>query len=861
MKNVMVVIDGNSLLFRAFYAVPPTLKAPDGTPTNAVYGFLNTYLRILKEFDPTYVVVAMDEHAPTFRHEFFSGYKATRRPTPPEFIEQGKYFLPLLAQMNVAVSSCRGYEADDVLGRWSAACDEKGIECLLVTGDRDSLQLITDNTNVILAKNLPGGGTDLVRYDKAAMAEKYGMTPEQFIDLKALMGDASDNIPGVKGIGETTGVKLIGTYASLDGVYAHLDEIKGKLGEKLAAGRQDAYDSRYLATIVRDVPIEPDWEAARRRPASAEARHSFVRFGFASLIGKFEFENGSSAAAPQADGETPAHTETVLSGEDLRAAIGRIRDRAAVLIAEEITLYDGKTLIRVPVKTDLLGDGLTADEALDGLAPLLADTSVGKITAETKKMRYLLDGRELADVVDDVCLAEYLIDSVTQDYSLKRLAGKYLGKFEGAPDAFDLWRIAERENRQLDAAGMGKLYRELELPLERVLYEMEKAGFAVDREELIAAGREMDGQIAALNEEILALAGETFDINSPKQLGVILFEKLGLTGVKKNKNGSYPTDAETLEKAADQHEIVDKILDYRKLTKLRNTYVEGLLTALERSGDGRIHTHFMTTATATGRLSSAEPNLQNIPVRTARGKELRRAFSASPGCVLVDADYSQIELRVMAHMAHDENMLKAFADGKDIHASTAARVMGVPLSAVTPQMRADAKAVNFGIIYGISEFGLAKNIGVARWKAGEFISRYFAEYPGIRRFTEEAPEAGERDGYVSTLFGRRREMRELTSSNYNERQFGKRVAVNMPVQGTAADIIKVAMLRIDRRLRDENLRARMIMQIHDEIILDTPRDEADRVAALVKECMENAVKLDVALKVDVSVAENWYDCK
>lgn len=860
MKERLLIIDGNSLLYRAYYAMP-ALTAPDGTPTNAVYGFLNMYFKLLSEYRPDYTVIALDVNAPTFRHDFYSDYKGTRQPAPDDLITQMGLFRTLISEMGICLLEKAGYEADDILGTVAGICDEKGIECFIITADRDSLQLITENTNVILTKT-SGAETKLVRMNLEEMEKQYGMTPLQFVDLKALTGDTSDNIPGVKGIGEVTAKKLISDYGSLEGIYEHIEEIKGKQKEKLLDGRNSAFDSRFLAAITREVPIEFDIEKAKCVPFKAESKETFRRLGFKSIIETkaeyFEEERNASAS----DGN--AHKSVIVDNEEnMKNCIADLvcADKISLLLDKDIKLCNGTDEYVISIKENFLSDGFELDTAVNALKPLFEAEKPRKIVHGQKNLLYALDsmGSELNGIETDTELAEYLIDAVTNEYSLKRLAAKYLNKYDGQPDAYDLYRIAGVVEEELKNQELDKLFYEVELPLTRVLYKMEKQGFAVDKQVLSEAGYELDKKIMALANEIYEYAGEQFNINSPKQLGHILFERLGLPYGKKTKSG-YSTDVETLARLSGKHPIIEKIIEYRQAAKLKSTYVDGLMSSVGK--DGKIHTKFMQTITSTGRLSSIEPNLQNIPVRTEEGKQLRKAFIPSgEKRILIDADYSQIELRVMAHVSMDPSMIEAFRNREDIHASTAAKVFGVPKELVSNQMRSDAKAVNFGIIYGISDFGLSKNIDIGIKEANEFIELYFKNYPSVKEYMNTSITDAKANGYVKTMFGRKRMMKELSSRNYNERSFGERVAINMPIQGSAADIIKIAMLRIDRELEQRGLDAKMILQVHDEIIIDAPLNEKETVEQLLKECMENVITLKVPLEVDISSGTNWYNCK
>ena len=845
----LMILDGNSIVNRAFYGVR-MLNAPDGTPTNGVYGFLTILQRMLELETPEALCVAFDLSAPTFRHKQYDGYKAQRKPMPEELAMQMPLLKQTLDAMGVRRLELEGYEADDLLGTVGKRCESAGWECVIVTGDKDSFQLITDTTHVCHVKTRMRQ-TETVEYTPEVFRAEYGFDPIRMVDLKALMGDSSDNIPGVPGIGEKTAKDLIARFGTIEAIYRELDTLDLKEGvrKKLREGRESAELSFELATICTDAPIpfSPE-EAVWNHDYQPELYGLFRRLGFSKFIEKWGLQ-------PETNAEV--QTGSVLPQRDVTdsAALQMLTERvtAAPYVAvlpvdglDSLALCDGETCYMLSWAQ--LGDGYNAF-----LRTLFSDR-VRKVSHNVKDlMRLLLDeGLPTDGFAFDTALAGYLLNATAANYDLAGLAAGYLGY--GCPDAqaaFALYPVLEQK---LQALGMTQLYDEIELPLCAVLAEMEQTGFLVDRQALYDFGQSLTSGIAQLQQSIWELAGETFNINSPKQLGTILFDKLMLPSGKKTKTG-WSTNADVLEKLRGKHPIIEQILDYRMLTKLKSTYADGLLK--EISADGRIHTNFQMTVTATGRLSSTEPNLQNIPVRKELGGQIRRMFVASPGKVLVDADYSQIELRLLAHISGDETMIRAFQDGEDIHAVTASQVFDVPLSEVTGLQRSRAKAVNFGIVYGISAFSLAQDIGVFQNEAKAYMDSYFAKYHGVREYMKRIVEQAKHDGYVTTLFGRRRELPELKASNFNVRSFGERVALNMPIQGTAADIIKAAMVHVARRMKAEGLQARLLLQVHDELIVECPEQEAEHVRALLVEEMEHVAAYSVPLDVDAKIGASW----
>lgn len=873
-----MVIDGNSILNRAFYGVR-MLTNHDGLPTNAIYGFLSTLFRLQDEYTPDRTIVCFDVKEKTFRHQKFDSYKATRKGMPDELAAQLPVMKEVLDALGIIRCEKGGYEADDLIGTISRKAEEQGDDCLIVTGDRDSLQLVSAHTTVHLVSSK--GGQDTSRdITPEAFREEYGFDPIRLIDLKALMGDSSDNISGVPGVGEKTAMNLLHTFGSLDEVYRHLDapEIKKGLRDKLTGGEQAARDSYWLATIERDAPLPIDMQALPDVQMDRDELYDLLtRLEFKSFLTRLGLSKTEAPAPTAAERKRVELTDlesaqkqldalTELSAVPLFAAPGL---RAFALLAQD-TVYL------------LSSDSFSVADWDTVTARLFAgDIKLVMHDAKPTYVELLEAGLAAQGVLFDTSIAAYLLDPTASAYDLERVALSYLNRELPkvdltAEDAFsplggrdsalaamtaNVEAIADiyvEASARLEEQGMHKLFFEMEMPLMTVLAEMQQAGCKADADQLCAFGEQLDTRIAALTEQIYEAAGHEFNIQSSKQLGVVLFEELGLPYKKKTKTG-YSTSAEVLESLAGYHPMIADVLEYRQLTKLKSTYVDGLLKVI--APDGRIHSHFQQTVTATGRLSSVDPNLQNIPVRTELGRELRRMFVAEQGRVLVDADYSQIELRVLAHVADDDAMIEAFRGGQDIHATTASKVYGVPVEEVTPQMRSSCKAVNFGIVYGISDFSLAQDIGVARKEAAAFIQSYLDTYPGVHHYMESIKQSARESGYVETLFGRRRALPELNSKNFNLRSFGERAAMNTPIQGTAADIIKIAMLRVRDRLKAEGFEARLILQVHDELILEAPEHEAERAAALLREEMEHAAELRVPLVAEAKIGHSWYETK
>ena len=860
MAGKIVLLDGYSLMYRAFLALQSPMSAPDGTPTNAVHGFVMMLLKTVEEEKPEKLAVAFDVHAPTLRAQRYADYKGTRKPMPDELRAQDPIIRELIVRMGLPILEMAGYEADDILGTVSARCEREDREAVIVTGDRDSFQLSGEKTTILYTKK---GISDTVRVTPEYIREVYGLEPKQMIDVKGLMGDASDNIPGVPGVGEKTALKLIAQYGSLEKVLDTADaEQKGRLRERLLEHRALAELSKELATIDRGVPLAFDWNGwtldglGGALPRLRELRMNAAAKRLTEVAGHFAAV--SIPAVPKAAREKLPKIERMESLEQTAARVAELAGDAkwaAAYLESELTVATDKARLSLPAAGDLLSPGVTAEEAARALAPLL--------TADCPKFLYNVkalspDFDALRGEITDVMLAAYALNPQRESFAAGALCAEEGIESFGEHPARALYELGVRQRAQLKQNDLERVYAEIELPLARVLGDMEREGFLVDADALRALGEEFRAHIALLTDEIAALMGARINLNSPKQLGEMLFDKMGRPAPKKTQRG-YSTSAEVLENLAAGHEVCAKILEYRKYQKLESTYIDSLLNLQDAAG--RIHSRFDQVATATGRISSAEPNLQNIPVRTELGRQIRRAFIARPGCVLVDADYSQIELRVLAHMSGDETMIEAFREGQDIHARTAAEVYGVPLEQVTHEMRSASKAVNFGIVYGISDFTLAKNISVSRKEAREFIERYFERYPGVKRYMDAAVAEGREKGYVTTLMGRRRYLPELASANFNLRSFGERCAMNSPIQGTAADIIKLAMIRVADALRKGGYKARLILQVHDELIVEAPEDEQERVRVLLKDCMEGVAALAVPLKTDISVGRDWRECK
>ena len=863
----LLILDSNSILNRAFYGVR-YLSAKDGTPTNAIYGFLNILLKLIKEQEPDYICAAFDVKAPTFRHKQYEGYKAQRKPMPEGLAAQMPLAKDVLRAMGVTILEKEGYEADDIIGTVARLCEESEISCFIATGDKDDLQLASDKTKVILTVTKSGYNETII-YDDKAVKEKYHVTPTEFIDVKALMGDPSDNIPGVKGVGEKTAMSLIEKHHSIEYIYENIDGIglKGAMLQKMKDGREMAFMSKELATINRNTPIEFNTEECvfDGFENNGELYEILKRLELNSIIKKLDLSGG----------------DNVKENEDIFKDFSYQVGDKNMISGDKVTVvldFDGDNISSAAVGA---GNNAVVLNEQDDIKELLEDDSIAKVMFDVKEAIVKLNGRiDIKNISDDTAIAAYLVDPAKNEYTIEKLASEYFGTVIEKPEvkqlsllddvetdrseylakcAVALGVLNDRIGDRIKENGQEKLYQEVELPLVTVLAHLEINGFLVDDNQLKEFADKLGEKIDALTNEIYMLAGEEFNINSPKQLGVILFEKLELKPVKKTKTG-YATNADVLEKLRDKHPIVNFIMEYRQLAKLKSTYCDGL-TAVVNPNTHRIHSVFTQTVTVTGRLSSTEPNLQNIPTRTELGREIRKMFVAKDGYVLVDADYSQIELRVLAHIANDETMINAFRNNEDIHAVTASQVLGIPLEDVTKEQRSSAKAVNFGIVYGIGEFSLAQDLHISVKEAKAYIESYLEKYHGVRNYMESIKEQAKKDGYVKTMLNRIRYIPELKSPNYNIRQFGERVALNTPIQGTAADIIKLAMVRVDNRLINEGLKSKLILQVHDELIVEAHKDEVDKVKQILSEEMQNAMKLNVPLKVDMSTGHSWYDAK
>ena len=838
----LLILDGNSVINRAYFGVKP-LTTREGLYTHAVYGFLNILERMEKEEQPDAVAVAFDLHGPTFRHLRYDGYKATRHGMPEELAQQMPYAKEILRAMNIPIYECQGWEADDVIGTVGKVCSNNAWQCVIVTGDRDSLQLVNEHVNVKLVISKPGQ-TNTTLYTPEVFQQEYGFEPKKLIDLKALMGDSSDNIPGVAGVGPKTARELLAKFGSLDGVYAHLDDasIRPKLREKLEMGKENAYLSYELATIIPEAPIEFAPEDALKQPYDKKKLYQlFQKLEFVRLIDKYGLRG--------ADLEAPVTKRTLERLPKVEAVPEKL-SQCALYLASDGSLgiaWESGVCALTPMEVQMQQLSIPMDAK-----PVLHD-------CKTTWHRLGESDISCPECGFDTALAAYDLNPSQSDYPVSKLATTFLGlqveDEDAAGCAEAIWLMKPVMEEELEKNGMTALYNEIELPLCQVLYRMEKRGIAIDQKQLEQFCRMLSQRIADCEALIFSYSGEAFNINSPKQLGDLLFGKLGLPPVKKTKT----TNADVLEKLKDKHPIIPAIMDYRMLTKLKSTYADGLIKEIR--SDGRIHTTFQNLVTATGRLSSTEPNLQNIPVRTDLGAEIRKMFVPKAGCVLVDADYSQIELRVLAHIAGDKTMQQAFCSGEDIHTATASQVFGVEKDAVTPLQRRHAKAVNFGIVYGISEFSLAEDIGVSRYEAKEYIDQYLATYHGVRDYMKKVVADARESGYTTTLYGRRRYIPELKSSNFNVRQGAERIALNTPIQGTAADLIKLAMLRVEDALQKSFPEAELLLQVHDELIVECPENIAPQVAELVSREMEQVASLAVPLTAEAKYGKNWYDAK
>lgn len=881
MNKTLVIIDGNSIINRAFYALPE-MSNKEGLKTNAIYGFTNMLLKIIDTYNPTHISVAFDRKAPTFRHIEFKEYKAGRKKMPDELREQFEPLKDLLDKFNIHRLEIDGYEADDIIGTVSKIAEDNGFKVYIVTGDKDAIQLASNKTTTLITKK---GVGEVEEYDYDSVIEKYEMTPTQFIDLKGLMGDKSDNIPGVPGIGEKTGIKLIKEFSSIEGIFDNIDSIKGSTKKKLEENKELAIMSKKLATIIRDVPVEFNLEELEYGNYNTkDILDVFKYLGFTSLIPRIGNLDESEEIVNEANIE-------ISKLEDIDEFINKVKENNELII--KTVTREGNILDKRIKYIFLSVDGkkiyYVEEDSIYKLEYIFTSNEIKKLGYNLKDDYISLKpyGIKLENIYFDITIAEYLIDSMSStSYECSAIAMKYLTKKVKTKEELlgkgvkakkyqdlDFEELSSHISQIIDTvknvmpimeenlkeSNMDGLLYHVEMPLVEVLADMEYEGVKVDKEKLNELGSQFKEIIKKLESEIYKISGEEFNINSPKQLGVILFEKLGLPVIKKTKTG-YSTNAEVLDKLKDQSPIIDKIIEYRQIVKLNSTYVEGLLSIINPI-DGRIHSSFNQTITTTGRISSTEPNLQNIPVKLEMGRNIRKVFISDKGCKLVDADYSQVELRVLAHMSQDETMIDAFKHNEDIHTKTASQVFNVSMDEVTSKQRSDAKAVNFGIVYGKSDFGLSEDLNIPVKQAKEYIENYFNKYNKIKEFMDNIIDDASSNGYVTTILNRRRYIPEIKSSNFMLRNAGKRAAMNAPIQGSAADIIKIAMINVYKKLEENNLKSKLILQVHDELIVEAVDSEIDIVKKIVKDEMENAVCLDVNLDVDLNIGDSWYDTK
>lgn len=878
-NKILLLIDGNSIINRAFFALPP-MDNGEGLQTNAIYGFLTMMFKMIKDYKPTHISVAFDLKAPTFRHKAYDDYKAGRKKMPSELAMQMQPLKNVLDKMNIDRKEIEGYEADDILGTLSLEGQENGYKVYIVTGDKDAIQLASDDTTVLITKK---GIAEVEEYNTETVMERYGLTPSQFIDLKGLMGDKSDNIPGIPGVGEKTGIKLLTKYGSVEGVLDNIDQLKGAQKKKVEENQKEAIMSKDLATIIRDVPIDFDIDSMEFGDFElSDIIKEFQELKFTSLISRVSELSNEDIEEEAIDIRKLENIDKFIEDakESSRLCIKTFSKAGNIL---EKNIY--KTYLSLDAKLIYYLDG---DDILK-IKEVLEDSNIEKIGYELKQDYIALRpyGIELDPMAFDVSIAEYIIDSKSStSYDFDIIANKYLykkvtskeellGKGAKAIDYPDVEvekldqyaegmintviNVIDKMKQIIKDDDMEMLFYDVEMPLIEVLGDMEYEGIYTDKDIIDSLGAEFDEIIKTTEKKVFEYSGEEFNVNSPKQLGVVLFEKLELPVIKKTKTG-YSTNAEVLEKLRDKHPIIDLITEYRSVVKLKSTYIDGI-KSLVNPIDGRIHSSFNQTIATTGRISSTDPNMQNIPVRTSMGRQIRKVFISEEGKKLVDADYSQVELRVLAHMSEDEHMIEAFESGEDIHRKTASQVFGVNFEDVTPELRSAAKAVNFGIIYGKSDFGLAKDLGISQKKAKDYIASYFAKYGRIKGFMDYIVSSAEEKGYSTTMFNRRRYIPEIKSSNFIDKNRGKRAAMNAPIQGSAADIIKIAMVNVYNRLKEEELESKLILQVHDELIVEASEQEIDRVVELLKSEMENAVNLKVHLDVDLNVGESWYETK
>ena len=867
----IVLFDGHSILNRAFFGLPDLTNA-EGLHTNAVYGFLNIMFKILEEEKPDYLTVAFDVHAPTFRHEMYSEYKGTRKPMADELRQQVPLMKDVLHSMGVKTIEKEGLEADDLLGTLSKRCENKDMDVVIISGDRDLLQLATDRVKIRIPKTKKTG-TEIEDYLACDVKEKYQVTPTEFIDVKALMGDASDNIPGVPGVGEKTATKIIVEYGSIENAHDHVSELKPPRASKnLEEFWEQAKMSKILATINVDADFEYDIDEARLQNLyTEEAYKYFQRLQFKNLLSRFDITTDNKLEDNFKEIESKEEAGKIFEKAQKSTHIGvsLYKNMENVLPLFAATAAIGGICIAFSEK-DIYNIHINHEITYEWIQSKLEELSQKTKLAIFDVKSHLPEmGIKEPDPVSfmDVTVAAYLLNPLKNDYTFEDVAQEYLDLFidpktddhmKAAYEAYTAFKSCDILIDKLAEQKMEELYRDVEMPLVFTLYHMEQNGVKVEASALKSYGDELGVKIVELENEIYELAGETFNINSPKQLGVVLFEHMELPNGKKTKTG-YSTAADVLEKLAPDYPIVSKILEYRQLSKLKSTYADGLAVYIQE--DGRIHGKFNQTVTATGRISSAEPNLQNIPVRMELGRKIRKVFIPEEDYVFVDADYSQIELRVLAHCSQDKELIHAYREARDIHRMTASQVFHTPFDEVTDLQRRNAKAVNFGIVYGISSFGLSQDLSISRKEASEYIDNYFKTYPGIKTFLDNTVTHAKENGYAVTLFGRRRPVPELSSSNYMQRQFGERVAMNSPIQGTAADIMKIAMIKVDNELREKKMKSRLVLQVHDELIVETHVSELEEVKEIMKRCMEHAVELDVPLDVDMNSGKNWYETK
>ena len=903
MKKI-VLIDGNSILNRAFYGIMGNkmLTTPDGKYTNAVYGFLAILFKVLEDIEPEYLMVTFDLKAPTARHKLYDGYKATRKGMPNELAEQMPILKDILKSMNIKVIEKEGYEADDVLGTMAKRAEKDGFDVTIVSGDRDTFQL-TSNRVKVRIPHTKMGKTETETFGREEVLKKYGVTPKQLIEVKGLQGDTSDNIPGVPGIGEKTALELVKKYKTIDGIYEAIekgeDDLKPKAKERLLENKELAMLSRTLGTINLEVPIEENLEGFKIKEWNKEEVFSkFKELNFNRFIDRF---NLKSEEGPKQNLAELFEIKTLNTQNEIKDLLEKIQNKLVFMLGTEkveqenliikkqiksIYIYIDNTVYEIKFNTN--------EEFISYFKTIFENENIQKYSYRLNETYVLLmqNGIYLKEIKFDTEIAAYLLNPSNGKYKLDELANQYLSidipeylefvgakqqketqmtlfsqdemnvdfeKYQNAIYMYTIAKLAEIMNKKLEEINSLKLFENIEMPLIKVLAEMQYEGIYVDKQELVSFGVKLKEDIEVIKQEIYKLAGEEFNINSTLQLGNILFEKLKLPVYKKTKKG-YSTDVDILEKLKPEHPIIEKILEYRGFMKLNSTYIEGLIVYINEYTH-KIHSYFHQTITATGRISSTEPNLQNIPTRAEQGKQIKKAFKAQEGNIFIDADYSQIELRILAHISNDTNMREAFLNEEDIHKQVASKVFNVPLEEVTKEQRTAAKAVNFGIVYGISGFGLAEQLGISRKKAEQYIEQYLEKYKGVKEFMDRIVEKAKEQGYVETLFHRRRYIPELSSNNYMVRQFGARAAMNTPIQGTAADIMKIAMIEVNKKLEEEKLNAKLILQIHDELLIECKIEEKEEVKKILKESMENAVKLSIPLEVEVSEASNWYDVK